>query len=118
MKRYFGVICVFVFLASLCLIAGPAMAQDDFQERIQNQQQRINKGIQAGALTKEEASTLQANLDYVRDTFARQKADGRLTLEEQRRLDRILDENSNMIRQEKHDSNVKGVQGIVIRRLF
>ena len=118
MKRYFVVIYVFVFLASICLISGPALAQEDFQQRIQTQQQRINQGVQSGALTKNEASTLQGNLDYIRDAFARQKADGRLNLQEQQRLENMLNENSKMIRQEKHDPSVKGQPLFDIRRLF
>jgi len=118
MKRCFVVIYVFVFLASICLILGPALAQEQFQQRIEMQQQRINKGVQAGALTRDEASTLQGNLDYIRNTFARQKADGKLNLQEQQRLENMLDENSKMIRQEKHDPNVRGQQGFDIRKLF
>ena len=118
MKRYFAVIYVFALLASICLILGPALAQEDFQQRIQKQQQRINQGVQSGALTKDEASTLQGNLDYIRDTFARQKADGKLTPQEQQRLDKMLDDNSKMIRQEKQDPNVKGQPGFDIRKLF
>jgi len=118
MKRYFVLIYVFVFLASNCLILGPALAQEEFQQRIQKQQQRINQGVQSGALTRDEASILQGNLDHIRDTFARQKADGKLNPQEQQRLENMLDENSKMIRQEKSDPSVKGQQGFDIRKLF
>ena len=76
----------------------------DFQERIRNQRERIEQGIRSGELTRSEADILFDNLERIRDRFSRMKADGRLTLEEQARLDRMLDDNSRMIWNKKHNA--------------
>ena len=76
----------------------------DFQERIRDQRERIEQGVQSGALTRGEADTLLDNLDWMRDRFDRMKADGRLTVEERARLDRMLRENSEMIYNKKHNA--------------
>jgi len=110
-----------LFLASISLLSGAAWAKEGINERVDRQQARINQGIASGALTRAEADTLQGNLYHIRDTYARLKADGRLTPGEEDRLHKMLDENSQMIRSEKQDSNVKQQkQGttIIIRKLF
>ncbi len=76
----------------------------DFQERIRDQRERIDQGIRSGELTRHEADILFDNLDRIRDRFDRMKADGRLTLEEQAKLDRMLEENSRMIWNKKHNA--------------
>jgi hypothetical protein len=76
----------------------------DFQERIRDQRERIEQGIRSGELTRSEADILLDNLDRIRDRFSRMKADGRFTLEEQARVDRLLDENDRMIRNKKHNA--------------
>jgi hypothetical protein len=75
----------------------------DFQERIRDQRERIDQGIRSGALTRSEADILLDNLDRIRDRFSRMKADGRLTVEEQQRLDQMLERNSQMIYNKKHN---------------
>jgi uncharacterized tellurite resistance protein B-like protein len=75
----------------------------DFHERIRDQQERINQGIRSGELTEEEADILQDNLDRIRERYSRMKADGKLTAAEQDRLDRMLDQNSQMIYNKKHN---------------
>jgi hypothetical protein len=76
--------------------------QDNFYERIENQQGRINQGIESGELTRKEAGMLQDNLNWIRDKYARMTSDGILTQDEQERLDKMLDKNSEMIRNKKH----------------
>jgi hypothetical protein len=77
--------------------------QDIFYEKIENQQRRINQGIESGELTRKEAGILQDNLNWIRDKYARMTADGILTHNEQERLDKMLDKNSVMIRNKKHN---------------
>lgn len=77
--------------------------QDIFYERIENQQRRINQGIESGELTRKEAGMLQDNLNWIRDKYLRMTADGILTQNEQERLDKMLDKNSEMIRNKKHN---------------
>ena len=77
--------------------------QGMFYEQIENQQRRINQGIKSGELTRKEAGILQDNLNWIRDKYARMTTDGRLTQNEQKRLDKTLDKNSQMIRNKKHN---------------
>ncbi len=101
MRRYLVVLALLALAA--CIVAEVAYAED-FHGRIRNQQERINQGVRSGELTRGEADILQDNLNWIRDKFQRMKADGRLTVEEQARLDRMLDENSQMIYNKKHNA--------------
>lgn len=75
----------------------------DIPARIASQQQRIDQGVASGELTRGEANLLQDNLNYVRSEFARMRADGLLTPREVDRLERLLDNNSQMIFNKKHN---------------
>jgi len=77
--------------------------ESHFRERIQQQQERINQGIRSGELTRAEAEVLLDNLERIERHYYRMKADGRLTEEEKERLDRMLDRNSRMIYDKKHN---------------
>ncbi len=77
--------------------------RDKFFDRLENQQKRINKGIKAGELTRKEAVLLQENLDSIKDKYTRMKADRKLTGHERKRLERMLDQNSAMIKDKKHN---------------
>jgi uncharacterized tellurite resistance protein B-like protein len=100
MKRYLGIglllTLVMLIMPGLCLSA-------DFNERIRDQQERINQGIRSGELTRAEADVLQDNLDRIKHRYSRMKADGRLTSKEQAKLDQMLDHNSRMIYNKKHN---------------
>jgi hypothetical protein len=85
-------------------VADQRGAAGEFHERIRNQRERIEQGIRSGELTRGEADILLDNLNWIRDRFDRMKADGRLTHEEQARLDRMLDENNEMIYNKKHNA--------------
>ena len=76
---------------------------DKFYDRIENQQRRINQGIKSGELSRKEAAMLQDNLDWIRDKYTRMKSDDMLTMPERGRLDRMLDQNGEMIRNKKHN---------------
>jgi len=99
MRRY---LVIAVLLTLACIIAGVAYA--DFHDRIRNQRERIEQGVRSGELTRGEADILLDNLNWMRDRFQRMKADGRLTVEEQARLDRMLDQNNEMIYNKKHNA--------------
>jgi len=75
--------------------------QGMFYERIESQQRRINQGIKSHELTRKEAGVLQDNLSWIRDRYARMTTDGRLTQNEQKRLDKMLDKNNEMIKNKK-----------------
>jgi polyhydroxyalkanoate synthesis regulator phasin len=67
------------------------------QQRVANQQKRINEGIKSGALTQDESKTLQDNLNYVQQEEKRLTAAGKFTQADKDRLNRILDQNSKMV---------------------
>ncbi len=77
--------------------------QDIFYGRIENQQKRIYQGIESGELTRKEADMLQDNLNWIKDKYARMTADGIMTQSEQEHLDKMLDKNSEMIKNKKHN---------------
>lgn len=77
--------------------------RDKFFDRIKEQQSRINQGIRSGELTRKEAALLQDNLDWLKDRYARMKADNVLTKNERERLNSMLDQNSEMIKNKKHN---------------
>lgn len=79
----------------------------NFNQRIADQQRRIDQGIASGALTRREADTLQDNLNWIKMRVARMEADGRLTPYELEKLDRMLDRNSRMIANKKHNPIVR-----------
>lgn len=90
-----------------CVVAEPqpyrAEAPPDFYKRIENQQARIDAGIGSGQLTRNEANILQDNLNWIKAEYARLTRDGRLGPGEMRRLDRMLDQNSQMIHNKRNN---------------
>ena len=74
---------------------------EDFQDRIQNQQRRIDQGIASGTLTRQEADLVQDNLNWIKTKYASMKADGRMSRKEIQKLEMMLDQNSNMIQNKK-----------------
>jgi methyl-accepting chemotaxis protein len=97
-----------LFSLPACAVRGGVVVEDRSMrgailERIQDQQQRINQGVRSGELTRREADVLQDNLDWIRRRFNQMKADGLLTPREIERLDEMLDRNSAMIYNKKHN---------------
>jgi septal ring factor EnvC (AmiA/AmiB activator) len=74
-------------------------------QRLRNAHAGIDRGIQSGALTREEANRLKSELNRVRDDEARMKADGRLTRQERQRLEKELNRLEKHISQLKHNVN-------------
>ena len=75
-----------------------------FQTRIERQQKKIDDGLRSGELTRKEAEIVQENLDKIRSSYSRMKADGKLTEKEQDKLDKRLDRNDKMIVDKKHNA--------------
>jgi hypothetical protein len=108
MRKHSVLMLAVLIIASVALLQGVSSAtKADIRERITDQQERIDRGVRAGSLSRSEADILQGNLDYVRDTFAKAKTDGRLTTREERRLNRMLDQNSEMIYKKKHNMKIR-----------
>ncbi|HJU03592.1 MAG TPA: hypothetical protein VJ692_00465 [Nitrospiraceae bacterium] len=93
-------------LSSL-LLSGTALAQNvetpGIDQRMQNQEQRIQQGIDSGQLTEREAGRMNRHMDRVEKAEARAKADGQVTRQERKRMKRALNHNSRAIYREKHD---------------
>lgn len=92
-----------VFVLSAIAVYAGNTKDPKIRERIEEQQKRIDQGIASGSLTRREADIVQDNLNRIRDSEARMKADGKLTPRERKRLERMLDRNSRMIYKEKHN---------------
>jgi hypothetical protein len=91
----------------LVMIAGSVFAGNTYDpvinDRIAEQQKRIDEGIASGQLNRAEADILQDNLNWIKAEETRLKADGKLTPKERARLNKMLDRNSNMIYKKKHN---------------
>jgi peptidoglycan hydrolase CwlO-like protein len=93
MKKLLSIFFITVLLLS---VAAPSVFADDFADRIEKQQSRINQGMKSGEITKREAVILQDNLDRIKDEYTRLQS-------ERERLDRMLHKNSEMIWNKKHN---------------
>ncbi len=108
MKRFAVLIAVTLFILT-AMGTSFAQAQHGIHHRIQDQQRRIDHGVRDGSLTHREADILRDNLDHIRHAYERYRADGALTYREEDKLNRMLHQNSNMIRRMQHNE---------IRRLY
>ena len=102
MKKHV-VISAITFLVCTVLVGGVALAVLSIEENIHNQQHRIEQGIASGRLTPSEADVLQGNLNYIRDSYSRAVSNGYLSPDEDKRLRRMLYENSMQIEDKKHN---------------
>jgi hypothetical protein len=80
--------------------------RDVFEKRIAELQRRIDAGVKAGQLTRDEAQQLQAALNRINKRDARYKADGHFTNEERIVLNQMLDSMEERIRYERNDTDV------------
>lgn len=75
--------------------------------RQHHQHARIHNGVQSGELNRREATRLRAEQRGIRRTERRAKADGTVTRQERRRIDRRQDMASRDIYRQKHDAQQK-----------
>lgn len=74
------------------------------RSRIHEDQQRIEWGIESGALTRHEARRLRRELATILDKIDYMKQDGHLSSRERKRINRDLDRLEMDIRREKYDA--------------
>jgi hypothetical protein len=74
-----------------------------FDQRQENQEQRINQGVQSGQLTPREAARLDRGQEHVQRVEDRVKSDGVVTQQERVRLQQTQNVQSRKIAREKHD---------------
>ncbi len=72
-------------------------------QRQENQERRIEQGVNSGQLTPREARRLENRQERVERVEDRAKADGKVTARERAHLDQVQDRSSRDIRREKHD---------------
>ncbi|MBF0624095.1 MAG: hypothetical protein HQL82_04735 [Magnetococcales bacterium] len=98
MKTAITSVAVFAVLA----LALPALAEE-VDARQDRQQQRIQQGLDSGALTEKEAARLQRGQERIERIQKRVAADGEVTGKEVERLKHAQDVQSRKIAREKHD---------------
>ncbi len=100
-----------IFVSSLLVIfAAPVWAQNTstpaIDKRQDNQQKRIDQGVQSGALTPKEAGNLQKREDKIAGDVAKAKADGKVTAKERRKITQEQNVASRKITKKKHNKRV------------
>ncbi len=103
----------FAFIAGLTFLLAAEVAYGQtqnystndpgIQQRMQNQERRIQQGVNSGELTPKEAGKLEAREAKIRQDEERMKSDGNLTPKERQKLSKELDKASNRIYNQKHD---------------
>ena len=104
-----------LFLAGLCcaaFVSASAMAQEvpdhprvnEVNQRLDNQQARINQGLANGTMTGKQAARDEAHDANIakRESVDEAKHNGHLTKGEQNRLNRAENRNSRRIYRQKH----------------
>jgi hypothetical protein len=100
------IVGVGIFLATApVFVQTPASGTTDpgIQKRMENQDQRIDQGVQSGALTPRETGKLEAEQAKIQQAEERIKSDGKLTPKERQKLNTMQDRASDRIDQQKHD---------------
>lgn len=92
-------------VASITASAQPFARMDtrEIDTRQARQEQRIERGLARGELTRGEARSLQHGQRQIARAEARAKADGRVSRDEMRSLVAMLDRADEQIRRLRHD---------------
>lgn len=94
-------------LAAVLVVAAaaPSFAQETprIDRRQENQQARIDQGVQSGKLTNAEAKHMQANQKRIDAAESRAKADGTVTPQERRHVKRMQNRTDRKIARKKHN---------------
>jgi hypothetical protein len=80
------------------------------QKRMQNQEQRINQGVQSGSLTPKEAGRLDAQQARIKQEEERMKSDGNLSPQEREHLTNMQNRASGNVYRQKHDAQTAPVK--------
>lgn len=91
----------------IAMLPAVALAQTASTPRIdqrqENQEKRIDKGVATGQLTGKEATRLDKGQARVQKMEAKAMADGKMTKKERARMEHAQDRQSRKIYREKHD---------------
>jgi hypothetical protein len=105
MGRFVSIAATGILMA-IFFIAFPLHAQTadpGIEQRMQNQEKRIDQGVESGALTPKEAGNLEAQQARIKQREEHMKADGKLTPEERLRLTKAQNRASKNIYRKKHN---------------
>ncbi len=83
--------------------SAPGANTPRIDQRQARQEQRIDKGIASGALTKRETRRLEKEQTLVNKAEDKAKADGSVTAQERKRLHKMQNHASRDIYRQKHD---------------
>lgn len=92
-------------VTSLFVQNASARTKVPVDQRETNQEQRIQQGVQSGRLTPQEETKLERREAKIRDLESRYKADGKLTRQENRKLQHKLERASRDIDKAEHNSS-------------
>lgn len=101
---------VAVSLASFGALAQSApdpAATPGIDQRQANQEQRIDRGIASGTLTKRETRRLETEQQVIDRAEGKARADGTVTKHERRRLHHMQNHASRDIHRQKHDAQTR-----------
>jgi hypothetical protein len=95
----------YAVLSGSLLVGGSAYAQSMYSidQRQDYQQDRIERGIRDGQITRSEAYRLEQGERAIDRAQARARADGVVTQQERARIDRMVDREGRQIYQQSHD---------------
>lgn len=96
-----------ILAALVAAAALPVAAQTStpsVDQRQQNQEARIQQGVQSGQLTPKETAQLEKGQAKVQVAEDKAKADGKVTSKERAKLAKKQDKQSKKIYKEKHDA--------------
>jgi len=94
-------VAVIFVAASSSQTFSQALQDKDIEQRFTNQTTRISEGVKSKQFTQEEGKILQDNLSQIRKEGVRIQSDGKLTAEEKTQLNKMLDQNNQMIKDKK-----------------
>ena len=91
---------------------GPKEGRRGVEARIQNQERRIQKGVEKGKLTQDEAAKLQEGVTAIKEEAkGAAESDGKVTKEERKALRKKLKASSEAIRNAKKPEGAPPAEG-------
>ena len=99
---------IFLMGNNVVAVFGQALIDKDLEQRFTNQTDKIAEGIKSKQLNPQEAKILEDNLRRIRGEGVRFQEDATLTAEEKAQLNKLLNQNNQMI-QDKKQYPVKAI---------
>ena len=93
-------------VAAALLVASPVLA-GDIERHENNQDQRIENGVESGRITPKEAQRLENEQETIKDERARALEDGRITHKEHREIRHDQKKANRDIHKKKHNEHGK-----------